>query len=195
MLLPESAMKCQQTLNRLRIITEFNSIVQHSLKVLFIMWAFQVRAFALFLGMSAVVGLTACSQSSQQADSDKVEIKAAPKLTHDATTYAHMAWALINEADVYVYRKQLNLIEEKVRKPVRKLSTDWRINVKMTDSVTEGQYAWCRKTLTSLDSWARASLEKDRSMMQKQADYERDKAQCKAALAQPELGNTSPKSG
>lgn len=157
------------------------------------MSAYQVRAFALFLGVSAVVGLSACSQPPEPES--KVEIKAAPKLTHDATTYAHLAWSLINEADVYVYRKQLNLIEEKVRKPVRQLSTEWRINVKMTDSVTEGQYALCRKTLTSLDSWARATLEKDRSMMQKQADYERDKAQCKAALAQPELGNTSPKSG
>lgn len=159
------------------------------------MWAFQVRTFALFFGMSAVVGLTACGQPSSPADSEKVEIKVAPKLTHDATTYAHMAWSLISETDVYVYRKQLNLIEEKVRKPVRKLSTDWRINVKMTDSVTEGQYALCRKTLTSLDSWARATLEKDRDLLQKQADYERDKAQCKAALAQPDLGNTSPKSG
>ncbi len=64
----------------------------------------------------------------------------------------------------------------------RKLSTDWRINVKMTDSVTEGKYALCRKALTSLEVWARETLDGSSSVAQKQSDYERDKAQCRAQL-------------
>ncbi len=98
--------------------------------------------------------LAACGNSNSESEK-KVEIKPAPKLTNDATTYANAAWKLINEIDVLVYNKQVTDIEEKVRKPIRQLSTDWRINVKMTDSVTEGKYALCRKALTSLDSWAR----------------------------------------
>ena len=133
--------------------------------------------------------LQGCGQSSSDAE-PKAPIQPAPKLTNDATQYANAAWQLINEVEPFVYRKQLNLIEEKVRKPVRKLSTDWRINVKMTDSVTEGKYALCRKSLTSLDSFARATLEKDHNLTQKKADYERDKAQCKDAIDNPSLGNT-----
>ncbi|MDQ8935429.1 hypothetical protein [Acinetobacter rudis] len=152
----------------------------------------QLRFVAVTAVLFGSMFLQACGQNEQQ---QKVEIKAAPKMSNDATTYANKAWLLINEADAYVYRKQLNLIESQVRQPVRKLSTDWRINVKMTDSVTEGKYALCRKALTSLDVWARAVLDKERNIGQKQADYERDKAQCRDALAQPNLGNTSPKSG
>lgn len=128
-----------------------------------------------------------CGNSSSEP---KAPLKPAPKLTNDATAYAQAAWQLINEVEPFVYRKQLNLIEEKVRKPVRKLSTDWRINIKMTDSVTEGKYALCRKSLTSLDNFARATLEKDKNLNQKKADYERDKAQCKDAIDNPSLGNT-----
>jgi hypothetical protein len=122
-----------------------------------------------------------------------VEIKAAPKLNNDATSYAQAAWKLINEIDPIVYNKQSAEIEDKVRKPLRQLSTDWRINVKMTDSVTEGKYALCRKALTSLDTWARDVKDNVSSSTQKQADYERDKAQCKDAIDNPALGNTSPK--
>lgn len=139
--------------------------------------------------MVAVMGLTACGNSSTESDK-KVEIKTAPKLTNDATTYANEAWKLINQVEPYVYRKQLNLIEENVRKPVRKLSTDWRINVKMTDSVTEGKYALCRKALTSLDTWARSTLEKNSAMQKNQQQYEVDRAQCKDAIDHPSLGNT-----
>ncbi len=139
--------------------------------------------------MVAVMGLTACGNSSTESDK-KVEIKTAPKLTNDATTYANEAWKLINQVEPYVYRKQLNLIEENVRKPVRKLSTDWRINVKMTDSVTEGKYALCRKALTSLDTWARSTLEKNSAMQKNQQQYEVDRAQCKDAIDNPSLGNT-----
>lgn len=122
-----------------------------------------------------------------------MEIKAAPKLNNDATSYAQAAWKLINEIDPIVYNKQAAEIEDQVRKPLRQLSTDWRINVKMTDSVTEGKYALCRKALTSLDTWARDVKENVSSSTQKQADYERDKAQCKDAIDNPALGNTSPK--
>ena len=100
---------------------------------------------------------------------------------------------MINEIDPIVYNKQVSEIEEKVRKPLRQLSTDWRINVKMTDSVTEGKYALCRKALTSLDTWARDVKDRSSSSAQKRADYERDKAQCKDAIDNPALGNTSPK--
>lgn len=152
------------------------------------------QLFSLASIMATALLLQGCGSPDQNAQ-EKVEIKAAPKLTHDATEYAHLAWSLINEVEPYVYRKQLNLIEDSVRIPLRKLSTDWRINVKMTDSVTEGRYALCRKSLTSLDVWARATLEKEPNLRQKQLDYERDKAQCKDALDNPSQGNTSPKSG
>ena len=99
----------------------------------------------------------------------------------------------INEVDGLVYNKQLDQIEAKVRYPARKLSTDWRINVKMTDSVTEGKYALCRKALTSLEVWARETLDGSSSVAQKQSDYERDKAQCRGAIDNPSLGNTDPK--
>lgn len=136
--------------------------------------------------------LAACGNSNSESEK-KVEIKPAPKLTNDATTYANAAWKLINEIDVLVYNKQVTDIEEKVRKPIRQLSTDWRINVKMTDSVTEGKYALCRKALTSLNSWARDVKDNANNSGQKQSDYERDKAQCKDAIDNPALGNTSPK--
>ncbi|RZF49477.1 hypothetical protein EXE30_15385 [Acinetobacter halotolerans] len=136
--------------------------------------------------------LSACGNSNNDAEK-KVEIKPAPKLTNDATSYANAAWQLINEIDSIVYNKQVDDIEEKVRKPLRQLSTDWRINVKMTDSVTEGKYALCRKALTSLDSWARDVKDNANTATQKQVSYERDKAQCKDAIDNPALGNTSPK--
>lgn len=156
------------------------------------MWTTKQPRMLMLAVSVALIGLQACGNSSQDAR-EKTEIKPAPKLSNDATTYAQQAWKLMNEVDSYVYRKQRNLIESKVRKPARQLSTDWRINVKMTDSVTEGKYALCRKALTSLDIWARETVENGRSVAQKQADYERDKAQCENAINHPELGNTDPK--
>ena len=148
------------------------------------------------LGLTAIIVssllLQACGQS-EQAPEQKVEIKAAPKITNDATEYAQRAWVFINEVDGLVYNKQLDQIEAKVRYPARKLSTDWRINVKMTDSVTEGKYALCRKALTSLEVWARETLDGSSSVAQKQSDYERDKEQCRGAIDNPSLGNTDPK--
>lgn len=151
----------------------------------------QSRSVLFMSLISTVLLIQGCGQSSEEPK-PKVEIQAAPKLTNDATTYAHEAWKLINKIEPFVYRKQLNLIEENVRKPIRKLSTDWRINVKMTDSVTEGKYALCRKALTSLDNFARSTLDKDGSLVQKQQEYERDKAQCKDAIDNPVTGNTKP---
>ncbi|RZG79009.1 hypothetical protein [Acinetobacter venetianus] len=144
------------------------------------------------LMLCSTVIMTACGNSNNEAEK-KVEIKPAPKLSNDATTYANAAWDLINQIDPIVYQKQTTEIEDKVRKPLRQLSTDWRINVKMTDSVTEGKYALCRKALTSLDTWAREVKDNPTASSQKQADYERDKAQCKDAIDNPALGNTSPK--
>ncbi|WP_061524504.1 hypothetical protein [Acinetobacter venetianus] len=144
------------------------------------------------LMLCSTVIMTACGNSNNEAEK-KVEIKPAPKLSNDATTYANAAWDLINQIDPIVYQKQTTEIEDKVRKPLRQLSTDWRINVKMTDSVTEGKYALCRKALTSLDTWAREVKDNPTASTQKQADYERDKAQCKDAIDNPALGNTSPK--
>ncbi|MFK4050524.1 MULTISPECIES: hypothetical protein [Acinetobacter] len=144
------------------------------------------------LMLCSTVLMTACGNSNNEAEK-KVEIKPAPKLSNDATTYANAAWDLINQIDPIVYQKQTTEIEDKVRKPLRQLSTDWRINVKMTDSVTEGKYALCRKALTSLDTWAREVKDNPTASSQKQADYERDKAQCKDAIDNPALGNTSPK--
>ena len=80
--------------------------------------------------------------------------------------FMQKAWTLINTVDHLVYEKQLSQINDNVRKPLRQLSTDWRINVKMTDSVTEGKYALCRKALTSLDVWARETLENNSSVAQ-----------------------------
>lgn len=144
------------------------------------------------LMLCSTVLMTACGNSNNEAEK-KVEIKPAPKLSNDATTYANVAWDLINQIDPIVYQKQTTEIEENVRKPLRQLSTDWRINVKMTDSVTEGKYALCRKALTSLDTWAREVKDNPTASTQKQTDYERDKAQCKDAIDNPALGNTSPK--
>lgn len=151
----------------------------------------KTRAVFIISLLGASVFLQACNQ--EQEHTEKPKIKPAPQLTNDATTYARQAWTLINTVDPLVYQQQFDQIEAQVRKPVRKLSTDWRINVKMTDSVTEGKYALCRKALTSLDIWARETLEKAPTVQQKQADYERDKQQCEGAIEQPELGNTDPK--
>lgn len=156
------------------------------------MFALRSRVMVVISVLLSGLLLQACGQSSEQAK-PKVEIKAAPKLTNDATTYANAAWTLMNQIDGLVYSKQLDVLDVQVRQPARKLSTDWRINVKMTDSVTEGKYALCRKALTSLEIWARETLEQGSSLAQKQADYERDKQQCKGAIDHPELGNTDPK--
>lgn len=146
---------------------------------------FKLAALTTFL----IFTLSGCGGQAETAD-QKVEIKEAPKLTNDATEYANHAWQLINQVDPILYQANKALIPSQVREPVRQLVLDWRINVKMTDSVTEGKYALCRKALTTIDAWARAILENEGQLAQRQANYERDKAQCKTAIEQPELGNT-----
>lgn len=155
------------------------------------MWMFKTRTMLTTALISTAILLQACGNDSQSTD--KPEIKPAPKLSNDATAYANAAWQLINEVDPLVYNKEVDQLETQVRQPARKLSTDWRINVKMTDSVTEGKYALCRKALTSLEIWARTTMENGNGLQQKQADYERDKLQCQNAIAHPALGNTDPK--
>ena len=149
------------------------------------------RGMVMFGVLSAALLLQACGQS--KTDEPAAEIKAAPKLSNDATAYAQAAWQLMNAVDGLVYQQQLDVLEQQVRQPVRQLSTEWRIHVKMTDSVTEGKYALCRKALTSLDIFARESIEKSNNVALRQAAYERDKAQCQNAIQHPELGNTDPK--
>ena len=155
------------------------------------MLKFNVRSLLIVSLLSSGLLLQACGNNDSKDQT--VEIKPAPKLTNDATTYAHAAWEFINKADPLVYAKNIDQLEEQVRKPARKLSTDWRINVKVTDSVTEGKYALCRKALTSLEIWARETIDQSGTVDQKKADYERDKAQCKDAIDNPALGNTDPK--
>ncbi|WP_343596288.1 hypothetical protein [Acinetobacter sp.] len=135
-------------------------------------------------------GLAGCNQSDDAQK--KVVIKPAPKLSNDATAYAKQAWVLMNDVEPLVTATQKAVIDEKVRKPLRELGTAWKINVKMTDAVTEGKYALCRKALTSLDTWARAVKEGDASEKESQQIYLQDKAECKDALDHPKLGNTSP---
>lgn len=139
--------------------------------------------------VATTLALQGCGNSSKET-AEKVEIKTAPKITNDATIYANKAWVLINQVDPILFQNQKDQIQAQVREPVRELILDWRINVKMTDSVTEGKYALCRKALNSVDAWARASLENESQLDQRQANYERDKAQCKNAIEHPELGNT-----
>ncbi|WP_353142929.1 hypothetical protein [Acinetobacter pragensis] len=156
------------------------------------MFSFTSNALKAVILVSSALFLQACGKPSDQAE-EKVVIKPAPKLSNDATTYANEAWKFINQVDGLVYSKKIDQLEERVRKPARKLSTDWRINVKMTDSVTEGKYALCRKALTSLEIWARETISQSDTAAQKQADYERDKKQCQGAIENPDLGNTDPK--
>lgn len=157
------------------------------------MWTVKIRQSVIILPvLFGLLSLQACGQPSGEPEK-KVEIKPAPKLTNDATSYAAATWTLINQIDPLVMTLAPDQLEQQVRKPVRKLSTDWRINVKMTDSVTEGKYALCRKALTSLDIWAREVAEKQNTVAHKQADYQRDKAQCKDAIDHPQFGNTDPK--
>lgn len=138
--------------------------------------------------LSIVCGLTlaACGNEQQRA-----EIQPAKKLSNDATEVANEAWVLINQLDQAIYAKEASTYEP-ARKQLRELTNRWKVEIKMTDAVTEGKYALCRKSMMSLDIWIRA-LEDNADATIKQADYERDKALCKDAIDHPELGNTSPK--
>ena len=135
------------------------------------------------------------SQNEQHANANQ-KIKPAKKLTNDASAVANEAWILINQLDQLIYAENAKSnpdLDGMVREPLRELSTRWRIEVKMTDSVTEGKYALCRKSLNSLDAWARSVQEQSSDRAQKQLNYERDKQYCKDAIENPKYGNTPPK--
>lgn len=142
--------------------------------------------------MMLVVGavlLTGCNQQNEP----KVVIKPAPKLSKDATQYAKESWVLMNQVETLLLHEHLNTlqIDEQVRKPLRELSNRWMINVKMGDSVAEGNFAFCRKAMVSLDTLARSIQSQDnQSLSDSQQRYNRDKALCKNALDNPELGNS-----
>lgn len=146
-----------------------------------------VKNILITASLSIGLMLSACDNAQQRQ-----EIKPAKKLSSDATEIANEAWALINHIDAVLYAGETQQIDD-LRKPLRELSTRWKVEIKMTDSVTEGGYALCRKSLTSLDAWARSIKEQSRDIDRKKADYEHDKALCKHAIEHPELGNTAPK--
>lgn len=154
---------------------------------------FQVQCSVLLL----TTLLVACGNNQADSKNDAPpEIRPATKLTNDASAVANEAWVLINQLDQILYAdsaKDNQDLNEMVREPLRELSTRWRIEVKMTDSVTEGKYALCRKSLNSLDAWARSIQEQSSDVAQKQADYERDKQYCKDAIDNPQYGNTPTK--
>lgn len=154
---------------------------------------FQVQCSVLLL----TTLLVACGNNQADSKSDAPpEIRPATKLTNDASAVANEAWVLINQLDQMLYADNATDnqdLNEMVREPLRELSTRWRIEVKMTDSVTEGKYALCRKSLNSLDAWARSIQEQSSDVAQKQADYERDKQYCKDAIDNPQYGNTPTK--
>lgn len=147
----------------------------------------------IILGVLVCTLLVGCGKSeSTTQQSARPAIQPAVKLTNDATAVAQEAWVLLNQLDQIVYAGDLQNIDETVRKPLRELTLRWKTEVKMTDSVTEGKYALCRKALNSLDVWVRM-LKEQKNPAQAKADYERDKALCKNAIEHPEMGNTSPK--
>jgi hypothetical protein len=128
--------------------------------------------------------LSGCDQERKQ------EIKPATRPSSDATALAKEAWVMINQLDQLLYAGETEHLQEGIRDPLRELSTQWRIEVKMTDAVAEGRYALCRKSLVSLDTWTRAVMAKESDVLAKQKSYERDKALCKDAIAHPEQGNS-----
>ncbi|MCH4247656.1 MAG: hypothetical protein LKF82_07425 [Acinetobacter populi] len=147
-----------------------------------------IQTVSILSALCVSLALAGCGNNERQQ-----EIKPAQKLSNDASALANEAWILINQLDQVLYSGETDNLDEGVRKPLRELSTRWRIEVKMTDAVTEGKYALCRKSLTTLDAWARSINEHSSDIEKKKADYERDKALCKNAIEHPELGNTSPK--
>ncbi|MBF7682390.1 hypothetical protein I2F27_03470 [Acinetobacter sp. B5B] len=152
------------------------------------MWAITKQTVMLIM-ISAVV-LTGCNQK----DEPKVVIKPAPKLTKDATQYAKESWGLMTSLDEKLLDGSFkqNQIDDEVRKPLRELGNRWMINVKMGDSVAEGNFALCRKAMVSLDSVARAiQAQENPSILENtKKTYLRDKTVCKSALDNPELGNS-----
>ncbi|WP_323127186.1 hypothetical protein [Acinetobacter pollinis] len=136
--------------------------------------------------MGVMLALSACNNNNGQ----KVEIKPAPKLSKDATAYAKKSWELMNQVEPLVENRALAQIDNEVRRPLRELGSQWMINVKMGDSVAEGNFALCRKAMVSLDTWARAVQAKSNSENEDKLNYLHNKQLCKDALDHPALGNS-----
>lgn len=140
-----------------------------------------------FAQLLAILGFASLISACNQSQPD--QIQPAVKPSSDASAMAQEAWVLINQLDPIVYQGEQQHLAEIVEKPLRELSTRWRLEVKMTDSVAEGKYALCRKSLVSLQTWAR-SISEHQDSAAKKAAYERDKALCKDALDHPQFGNS-----
>ncbi|MBF7687275.1 hypothetical protein I2F31_03295 [Acinetobacter sp. EC24] len=153
------------------------------------MWV-TMRQITILTVVACAVALTGCNQK----DEPKVVIKPAPKLTKDATQYAKESWVLMTKIDDALLAGHFNQnqIDDDVRKPLRELGNRWMINVKMGDSVAEGNFALCRKAMVSLDTVARTiqAQQTGQTLDDAKRIYFRDKALCKNALDHPELGNS-----
>lgn len=147
----------------------------------------------IFLLLTLTICLAGCDTQNTSSSQEKKSLQPAVKLSPDATTHAQQAWIFINQVEPLLEQKQLDVLETQVRQPINQLRIDWQTQVKMTDAVTEGKYALCRKTLNSMDIWARELLQNGTQVDKKREDYLRDKALCQNAIENPELGNTDPK--
>lgn len=139
-----------------------------------------------------IVSIVACCSLVSGCDKQpKQDIQPAKKLSSDASIVAKQAWDLINQLDKILYAGDNSNLDSRVSEPARALANQWRIDVKMTDAVAEGKYALCRKSLNSLDEWARSIEATKNASVKKRNEYEHDKALCKDAIENPELGNSS----
>ena len=145
------------------------------------------KLMTIALGSCLVLLMGGCDKERKES------IKPYDKPSSDATAMAKEAWILINQLDQVLYAGETTNLQAAVRDPLRELSTQWRLEVKMTDAVTEGRYALCRKSLVSLDTWTRAVMDQSKDVALKQKDYQRDKALCKDAIDHPEQGNSPDK--
>lgn len=144
----------------------------------------QLKKLSLLLVCSAI--LAGCGQKEESH-----RIQPAQKPSSDATAYAQEAWVLINQLDRLLYSGETQHLNEMVEEPLRELNTRWRVEVKMTDSVVEGKYALCRKSLTSLSAWSRSISNHAGDIESKKKQYEHDKALCKDAIEHPSQGNVA----
>lgn len=147
---------------------------------------------ALTMTLVACGGQKQADSTVNQQQSEK-KIQPAVKLSPDATMHAQRAWQFIQQVETLLQEQKIDMLDGSVRQPIRQLTEDWLTQVKMNDAVTEGKYAMCRKTLQSMDAWARALQDNSRDIEKRREMYLHDKALCEDAINHPELGNTDPK--
>lgn len=147
---------------------------------------------ALTMTLVACGGQKQTDSTANPQQSEK-KIQPAVKLSPDATMHAQRAWQFVQQVEVLLQEPKIDMLDGSVRQPIRQLTEDWLTQVKMNDAVTEGKYAMCRKTLQSMDAWARALQDNSRDIEKRREMYLRDKALCEDAINHPELGNTDPK--